>query len=124
MNYDRGFAFIGGLILGGIVGAVAALLMAPASGKELRKRLGTESIELKQQGQTLRHDTLEEAQKLVRQGQKSVSDVQARFGSVLQNRRDHLQEAVDAGKQAVSHRKQERVNRFEEVQAPEIFAPA
>jgi gas vesicle protein len=124
MNYDRGFSFIGGFVLGGIVGAAAALLLAPASGEETRDQIRSEGVALKHRGQEFGHDRIQEAQKIVKQGQKDVSDAQARFGGAIQDQKEHLQEAVDAGKQAVSHRKNEMVNRFQEVQAPKIPANA
>ena len=40
-------AFITGFLLGGLVGAAAALLMTPESGEETRIRLQQRSIELK-----------------------------------------------------------------------------
>ncbi|MBU1877645.1 MAG: YtxH domain-containing protein, partial [Chloroflexi bacterium] len=36
---DSGLAFLAGLILGGLIGAVAALLFAPQSGEETRRQL-------------------------------------------------------------------------------------
>jgi gas vesicle protein len=116
MNYDRGFGFIGGFVLGGIVGAAAALLLAPACGEETRDQIRSEGVALKHRGQDFGNDRIQEAQEIVKQEQKSVSDAQARFGGAIQEQKDHLQEAVDAGKQAVSQRK--------DVQAPKIPANA
>jgi len=40
---DRATRFIEGFILGSLVGAAVALLLAPSSGDELRKRMQSES---------------------------------------------------------------------------------
>lgn len=40
-------AFVSGVLMGGIIGAVAALLMAPQSGEETRKVLREKGIELR-----------------------------------------------------------------------------
>jgi gas vesicle protein len=41
------FSFMAGVIMGGLVGAIAAILFAPASGEELRFQLQERSIHLK-----------------------------------------------------------------------------
>lgn len=40
---DRGDSFFKGFILGGIVGAVLGVLLAPKSGREMRENLGEEA---------------------------------------------------------------------------------
>ncbi len=40
---DRGDSFFKGFILGGIVGAVLGILLAPKSGREMREDLGEEA---------------------------------------------------------------------------------
>ena len=44
---DNSGAFLAGFVLGGLVGAAAALLMTPESGEKTRIRLQQRSIELK-----------------------------------------------------------------------------
>jgi gas vesicle protein len=43
---DRGDSFFKGFLLGGIIGAVAGVLLAPKSGKETREELGEEAEKL------------------------------------------------------------------------------
>lgn len=124
MNYDRGFGFIGGFVLGGMIGAAVALLMAPASGQDTRDQIRSEGIALRDRGQQFGDDRMQEAQKMVKQGQKGIADAQTRFVGAMDDQKDHLQEAVDAGKKAASHRKDEMLNRFEEVKAPKMHAKA
>ncbi len=117
MNNDKGYGFLGGFLLGGLVGATAALLMAPASGKHTREQIRFEGAALKQRGHEFSDDTMRQAQKLVQDGQKGISDAQARVGSAIQEQKDNVHGAIDAGKQAASQRKEDLVNRFEDAKA-------
>lgn len=98
MNYDRGFGFVGGLVVGGLIGAAVALLNAPASGQETRDQIRSEGDALMQRGQEFSDDTKRQAQKMVKQGQKGVSDAQARLGGAVQDQKDNARELVAAGK--------------------------
>ena len=42
-------AFLAGFVVGGVIGAIAALLLAPQSGEETRTMIYDRSIELKRQ---------------------------------------------------------------------------
>ncbi|HZQ05502.1 MAG TPA: YtxH domain-containing protein [Anaerolineae bacterium] len=117
MNNNNGYGFIGGFLLGGIVGAAAALLMAPASGKETREQIRAEGVALENRAQEFGDDTMRQARKMVKQGQKGVTDAQARTTHALEEQKLRLTEAIDASKQAASQRKDEMVNRFEDVKA-------
>ena len=50
------FSFIGGAILGGLVGATFALLFAPGTGPELQKKMKSSFIELKNEIETAAQD--------------------------------------------------------------------
>lgn len=117
MNFDKGLNFIGGFLLGGIVGAAVALLMAPASGQETLNQIRSEGVALKHRGQQYTDDKLHDAQNLVKKGQRGVSEAQARVGGTIQDQKDNLQETFDAGKQTASQRKDEMVNRFQDLKA-------
>lgn len=94
MNYDRGFGFIGGLLLGGVIGAAIALLMAPASGEETREQIRAEGVALKQRGQDFGNDRVHDAQNMVKQGQKSVSEAQEHFSTAMQDQKDKVHQAA------------------------------
>lgn len=113
MNNNRGFGFIGGFLLGGVVGAAGALLLAPYSGEETRGQIRYEGVALKNRGKEFGDDRVHQVQKLVQQGQREIADVQARLGGAIDDQKDNLQDALDAGKNAASHRKDEMVSRFE-----------
>ena len=46
-HQDQLVGFVAGLILGAAIGATAALLTAPQSGKRTRKRLGKAAVEIR-----------------------------------------------------------------------------
>jgi len=117
MNYDRGYGFLGGFLLGGVVGAAVALFMAPKSGQDTRDQLRSEGIALKHRGQEFGDDRMHEAQKFIKQSKKGVTDAQASFGGAVQDQKDNLQEAIDSGKQVMSQSKNDMVNRLQAVQA-------
>ena len=48
---STGGAFLGGLLLGSLVGAVLALMFAPVPGSEARSRLGEQGLVLRQRAE-------------------------------------------------------------------------
>jgi gas vesicle protein len=95
---DRNVAlnFLAGMGVGALVGAMAALLLAPKSGKETRDDIRTAADDLKEKADKAMHDLSESSEELV---QKSKE--------ILESTKCKVQQAIDAGKQAMS-RKQER----------------
>ena len=80
----KGGGFIIGLALGALVGAAAALLLAPESGEDLRKDIGEKSDELKtraqqqvstleEQGRIVLSDNVKKAQQVVQEAQVKLS---------------------------------------------------
>jgi gas vesicle protein len=58
-------AYLAGFIIGGLVGAAAALLLAPQSGEETRTLLRDKSIELKDKATESAEETLHKATKVL-----------------------------------------------------------
>ncbi len=84
-------AFLAGFVVGGLVGAVAALLLAPQSGEETRTLIRDKSIELKSQveetaadarakAERIAHDAKSRAEDLQRRGQVLLDEQKARLG--------------------------------------------
>ena len=80
----KGGGFIIGLALGALVGAAAALLLAPESGEDLRKDIGEKGDELKskaqqqvdalqEQGRIVLSDNVKKAQQVVQEAQVKLS---------------------------------------------------
>lgn len=74
-------AFAIGLVIGGLVGAVAALLFAPQSGEQTRAQIKEKSIELRDRAQQSSQDAMARADELARQikeqGQSAVESVRS-----------------------------------------------
>ncbi len=80
-------SFLAGFVIGGLIGAGVALLMAPQSGEETRALIADKSIELRDRA----YETAEDVQ--VRAGELA-SKTQKAYDEQVQR----IQAAVDAGK--------------------------
>jgi gas vesicle protein len=94
MNVGQGFSFIDGLVLGALIGAAVAVLTVPKAGEETRNQIRSEGVALKNRGQHLRNERFEQAQQMVKQGQKGASDVHARFGDAMQDKGANVRQAM------------------------------
>lgn len=56
-NKDESLAFIAGFVIGGLVGAATALLLAPQSGVETRAQIREKGIELKGRAEDIAEET-------------------------------------------------------------------
>lgn len=104
MSYEgRGGDFVAGFILGGLVGAAMALLLAPSSGEETVAQLKDKSFELKERAADLSAEALKRMEELEDKGRMVVSEKKTR-----------LQEAIQEGKGAAAKKKGELLNLLEE----------
>ncbi len=67
-------SFLAGLLIGGLVGAAAALLTAPKSGEETRAVIKEKSIELRDKASEVTHDTRLKAEKALEEA-RARSDI-------------------------------------------------
>lgn len=70
MSDNQGSGMFGGLIVGGLIGAGLALLLAPASGRETRRRLRGRFDDLKETAV----DRVGEATSSIRKGVRHLGD--------------------------------------------------
>jgi gas vesicle protein len=80
-------SFLAGFVIGGLIGAGVALLMAPQSGEETRALIGEKSIELRDRAYETASDVQSRAGELASQTAQTYDDQVKR-----------IQAAVDAGK--------------------------
>lgn len=114
--------FLSGFIIGGLVGAAAALLLAPQSGEETRAVLREKGIELKDRAVETAEETrmraeaaLEEARMRAEQAMEEVRVraeevarlTQERAGDLQEKGRSTLDQAISAGKRAAGAAKEE-----------------
>jgi len=104
---STGFAFLAGLILGGLTGAVVALLFAPQSGEETRRQLQEKGIELRERAETSAAQVRERYEDLAVEVRAKAEEVSERGREILETRKAQLQEAVEEGKKRAETVKEE-----------------
>ncbi|MFN2297337.1 MAG: YtxH domain-containing protein [Anaerolineales bacterium] len=80
-------AFMAGFLLGGMIGAGVALLLAPQSGEETREMLRERSIELKGRAE------------------QAATDFRSKAETTFHEGRERIDEAVETARKRVSRRK-------------------
>ncbi len=90
---NSGANFLVGFFVGTAIGAMAALLLAPKSGKELRERIVDE-------GKRLRTRATEEGRRLAERSDEVISDVRDRGQAAYQKGREGIQETAESAKKA------------------------
>jgi gas vesicle protein len=97
-NSDFG-AFLAGFVIGGLVGAATALLLAPQSGEETRTYIRDKSIELKDKA----GETATEARA---RAEAALADAQARAEAALAEAQARYDELAQAAKDKTAELKQ------------------
>jgi gas vesicle protein len=95
---SNGFAFLSGVVLGGLVGAAVALLLAPQPGEETREQLREKSLELKDRMIELSEEARKKAEEFQSEGRATVETQTAR-----------VKEAIEEGKQAAAKKKKDLI---------------
>jgi gas vesicle protein len=122
-NNNIGKGFIMGLLAGGAIGAIFALLYAPKSGRELRKDIKDKTDELIEDADKYIAEAKDKAKNLVNEGKKRsekiiedaktksetilhdaekiIRDVKDKTGTVISGSKDNLASESDRLKNAV-----------------------
>ena len=95
--------FLAGMGLGALIGAVAALLLAPKSGSETRQDIVNATEDLKTKAGKAMQDITRSSEELVKKSK-----------DLLESTKCRVQNAVDAGKQAMSAKKEQLSEEGEE----------
>ncbi len=98
---EGGAGFVSGFLLGGLVGAAAALLLTPRSGEETRDTLMDRGIVLKDKAEEVAAKAREEADELLSLGKTMLEDQKAR-----------IREAVEEGREAAAEKKSELLAKY------------
>jgi len=72
---DRASSFLLGVIVGSFLGGMTALLLAPTSGKKLRRRISDKAEDFYEDAQEYYESGKEKADEIYREGKKKVSDI-------------------------------------------------
>ena len=87
-------AFLAGFVIGGLVGAATALIMAPQSGQDTRSQLATKSSELRTVGGERIHQYRDTASTL-------VADTRTRAEETTSSLQEQVRIVLDTGKEKV-----------------------
>ena len=89
---------LGGMLIGALAGAAAALLLAPQSGKDTRRQIQEKSIELRDRTTELVDDTVA---KVRTNANKITMDLKNRGQEVAAEQLENVSEVAQAGKKAI-----------------------
>jgi gas vesicle protein len=101
---DESLAFIGGFVIGGLVGAAVALILAPQSGAETRAQIREKGIELKDRAEDITEDTRRRVEEVSAETKKRTEDLRTSFQKALDETKKELVsriESLQKGKGAV-----------------------
>ena len=114
---SRGWEFLTGFLLGTVVGAAVALLLAPQSGEETRDLIRERGIELGGRAGELTEAGRKRAEELAGEARKRAEEAQERGRVMVEEQRTRLHHAIDEGKEAAQKKKDELMARLEEEKA-------
>ncbi|WP_144701391.1 YtxH domain-containing protein [Fictibacillus phosphorivorans] len=97
--------FATGLVVGGLVGAAAALLYAPKNGNEFRNDLRDSSIKLKERTQQMKDETMLKAKLGTMDAKDTVASLKEKSGNLSLSARQKLQEAKNTASEVKSETK-------------------
>jgi gas vesicle protein len=94
-----------GVLVGGMAGALAMLLMAPQSGKKTRMLIQEKGIELRDQTSDMLEDAFaqisKDSRKLSREGQRKAKQLIHQSQSLVEEKIENVADALKAGKKAL-----------------------
>ncbi|MCJ7585490.1 MAG: YtxH domain-containing protein [Anaerolineales bacterium] len=97
-DHDDFGAFLIGFVVGGLTGAVAALLLAPQSGEETRTLLKEKSIEL-------RDKASQSAEEALARAEATAAEARANYEKLAQEVKTRGGEVIEATKKAISRKR-------------------
>lgn len=97
--------FSAGLLIGGLIGSGAMLLLAPQSGKKTRAKIQEEGLELRDQVTKTVEDAVaqvrSQAHRVAARVHKETKELERRGQDMLDGQKEVVSQVVEAGKAAV-----------------------
>jgi len=104
-HVSNALGFLAGLLMGGVVGAGAMLLLAPNSGKETRDAIRQEGVELRDRTAKTVEGAMEQARgtagRIKADVHKQAKELQQRGQDMLDEQKEVVSTAVEAEKTAL-----------------------
>ena len=108
---DSGLEFFAGFVIGGLVGAAVALILAPQSGEETRAQIREKSIELKDRAGELSAEARQRAEELSAEARQKAAALSAetrkKVEEITADARVRIEEAIEEGKRAATKKKED-----------------
>ena len=104
-NHDEFGAFLVGFVVGGLTGAVAALLMAPQSGEETRAVIKEKAI-------VLRDKTGETVDEAYARAEAAAAEARARFEELAETTKTRASELTQKGSVVLAEQKAKITSRI------------
>jgi len=95
-------AFFAGFLVGGLVGAAAALLLAPQSGEETREQIRQKGIELQGRGEDALTEARAKAEAVAADVRRRAEELQHQSKVILEEGQRNLADAVEQTRKAVA----------------------
>ena len=103
-NYNI-FSVVAGMLVGGLVGAVTMLLLAPQSGEATREQIQEKSIELRDQANEMMEDAMSQVrmdrQEIDMDGRQKARELLQQGKALVVEQLEKVSEAANAGKKAI-----------------------
>ena len=122
-NDDDFGTFLAGFVIGGLVGAAVAMLMAPQSGEETRTLIKEKSIELKDRATEYGADARDRAEKALEDARTradaAIVDLRARSDELAAMTRERASELQHRGQVVLDEQRTKLETAVEKLRKPE-----
>lgn len=102
-NSNTILSLLPAFLIGGLIGAGIALLMAPQSGQETREMLRDRGVELKEKAKDTAEDTKHRAERVLEETKDRAESLRHRGQEMMQETRDKVESEVQAAKRSASY---------------------
>ena len=93
-------SFVTGFLIGGLIGAATALLLAPQSGEDTRTQIREKSIELKEKAEATYGEVLKKVEATTEDLRKKTEELSAKVDEVIAQGKEELAKVAKKGKEA------------------------
>jgi gas vesicle protein len=101
-------SLLAGMLIGGLAGAAAVLLLAPQSGDETRKQIRQKSIELRDRTTGMVEDSIDQirsgAKRITSDGREKLLELKHQGQEIAGEQLDRVSDAALAGKKAIQNK--------------------